>query len=187
MYQPPADWDCRLTTVFCDFQRVANGINFNVRSHARHNAECFQGVLSSLQTRLMHLEHSLHQPVEQLVRLSLLALLTTTFKVPGRKIPYFWLAQRLETTFAEVCSGLAVVDPVLQQWIVVVAAISICESVYGWPRGVWGNRAMEKDWGAMKTSLLGVVWIECIHDKLGEEICQKLSVHQVEERRLVIT
>jgi hypothetical protein len=173
--------------VFRDFQRVANGINFNVRSHARQNAKCFQGILSSLQTRLMHLEHSLPQPIEQLVRLSLLALLTTTFKVPGRKIPYFWLAQRLETAFAEVCSGPVAVDPVLQQWVVVVAAISICESADGWPRGAWETSATERNWNAMKTSLLGVVWIECIHDQLGEGIFQKMSVCQVEERRLLIT
>lgn len=181
MYQPPPGWDCRLAIVFRDFQVLVAGINHNVREHSVQGAECFQSVLSSLQSRLMHLEHALYEPTEQLVRLSLLAFLATTFKIPGRRIPYSWLAQRIEAMYAEAYGDQAAINPILRQWIVVVAAISISKPDDEWMQGARHDCTFETDWQALKCELKSVMWIECIHDEPGERLYRQLSKHQVRE------
>ncbi|CAO2650219.1 Nn.00g015110.m01.CDS01 [Neocucurbitaria sp. VM-36] len=175
LYHPPESWDFRLVNLFRDFQYITVTINDNVDKHARYNAACFQDVLSSLQSRLMHLEHLLHDPIEGLVRLTLLAFLTTTFKVPGRKIPYTWVAKKLEKTYTDAIDSINRREKSFRLWILMVVAISVNGSNKGWLQKAWRADAMTVTWAETKEHLIKVMWIECIHDKPGEVVLQQLT------------
>ncbi|KAF1849031.1 uncharacterized protein K460DRAFT_330563 [Cucurbitaria berberidis CBS 394.84] len=176
LYQPPADWDIRLADLFRDFQLLAVTINENVRKHARYNAACFQTILSSLQSRLMYLESPHHDSIEELVRLSLLALLTTTFEVPGRKIPYIWVAKKIEKAYIGAIDSINKNSKALQLWLLMVVAISVTRAEEDWFREAWRAAGIAVNWAEAKKHLTNVIWIECIHDRAGKTVLQQLTI-----------
>ncbi|KAJ4304834.1 hypothetical protein N0V90_000362 [Kalmusia sp. IMI 367209] len=131
------NWDWRLVNIFQDFQYLSLRINQNVLKRARHNAACFQSVLTSLQSRLMHLHEQLENPVEELVRLTMLAFLTTTFKAPGRKIPYGWVNEQLRDAFSKGIGGIFEQDVSLRLWVLITAAFTVTGTQKTWVRDAW--------------------------------------------------
>ncbi|KAF2183292.1 hypothetical protein K469DRAFT_635233 [Zopfia rhizophila CBS 207.26] len=180
LYRPSPDWDLRLVNVFRDFQYLLLRINRNALKHARYNAACFQGVLTSLQSRLMHLGDLLDNPVEKLVRLTMLTFLTTTFKVPGRKIPYGWVVEQLGDAYTKVAGGPFKQDRSLRLWVLVTAAFTVTGAQEDWVREAWGKTDSGLDWAVVKNHLMRVMWIEIIHDRPGE-----MAFQQLEELRLL--
>ncbi len=165
----------RLASVFRDFQHLAITINENVREHARYNATCFQNILSSLQSRLMHLADKLKDSTEQLISLTLLAFLTTTFKVPGRKIPYTWVAKQLHTAYGQARDGILRSDTSLRIWVLMVAAISVVDLDKPWLVKAWRVGQFVTSWDEAKKQLTSVMWIECIHDNPGRIALEYLN------------
>ncbi|KAH7383998.1 hypothetical protein BKA66DRAFT_570183 [Pyrenochaeta sp. MPI-SDFR-AT-0127] len=182
LYKPPANWDVRLTSVFCDFQYLTTTINENVHMHARYNATCFQSILSTLQSRLIHLAGTLTHPIEELIRLSLLVFLTTTFKVPGRKIPYTWIAKKLAAAYASA-EDLINSQETLQLWVIIMAAISVSSSDEPWLVCAWRVGHCATSWNETRKKLSSVMWIDCIHDQRGEIAHNMLTQTLIEIER----
>jgi hypothetical protein len=174
LYQPPMDWDYRLANVFQDFQHLSLRINRNALKRARHDPACFQAVLTSLQSRLAHLADIVETPIEELVRLTMLALMTTTFKTPGRKLPYKWIIGRLGEVYEEAAGWLQH-DLPLHIWVLVTVPFTITGAQPAWIRDAWRQTRVGLDWQVVKSYLMRVIWIELIHDKPGEAMFQELE------------
>jgi hypothetical protein len=123
----------------------------------------------------MHLGYHLKDPTEQLVQLSLLAFLSCTFKVPGRKIPYTWLATKLRDAYVAISNGSDMIDSTLRVWSLSVAAISLADTEEVWLQKAWKSNCKTTTWVETKRSLMDVMWIECIHDEPGERVHHRLA------------
>jgi hypothetical protein len=142
---------------------------------ARHDPACFQAVLTSLQSRLVHLREVVQTPIEELVRLTMLAIMTTTFKTPGRKIPYGWVVRHLGDVYKQVASGPFKYDMTLRLWVLVTVTFTITGVQPAWVQEAWRETELGLDWMEVKSHLLRVMWIELIHDKPGEIVFNKLE------------
>ncbi|KAH7093436.1 hypothetical protein FB567DRAFT_544790 [Paraphoma chrysanthemicola] len=173
--QPPIYWDSGLQSVFLDFQKMAVTVNRYMQSHTQYNAKCFQDVLSSLQSRLLHLEGGLEDPSQELIRLSLLAFLATTFKTPGRKIPYGWIANRISEKYTTANISSSKLTDSLRIWILLITAISVTDVEQPWLQVAWQELSLALDWESVKSELMSVMWIECIHDGPGAVAYHRLA------------
>jgi hypothetical protein len=179
LFQPSPDWDVRLVNVFRDLQYICLRINRNKLKYARHNPSAFQGGLTSIQSRLIYLSKFLKNPVEKLVHLAMMAFMTTTFKIPGRKVSYNWLLERLEDTYNEIGDGLIRLDQSLVLWALVTVAFTVAGAGTEWIKEAWKGTYPELDWAAVKDHLMRVMWIEMMHDEAGERV-----YHQLEDSRV---
>jgi hypothetical protein len=178
LFQPSPEWNVRLVNVFRDLQYTCLRINHNQFKYARHNPSVFQSGLSSVQSRLLYLGKFLENPLERLVHLTMLALMTTTFKIPGRKVRYKWLLQQLQDTYKEVGSSLFSLDESLVLWVLVTTAFTVAGAQTRWIQEVWKGTYVEPNWATVKDHLMRVMWIETMHDQAGESV-----YHQLEESR----
>lgn len=161
-----------------DFQHLALTVNHEVQKNSRYEAADLQRYLSSLQSRLMHLQgvgSVSNDQTQELVRLSLLAFLATTFKVPGRRVPYTWIAHEMQIIYAAAINGPVQIDRDLHIWILVIAAISVVPRDRTWLRQAWNSVLGNIEWQQVKRRLMGVVWFECIHDIPGETAHHQLT------------
>ncbi|KAF2028241.1 hypothetical protein EK21DRAFT_114015 [Setomelanomma holmii] len=124
LYHPPSAWDFRLANVFRDFQYLTVIINRNKLKHTLQNPACFQGDLTSVQLRLMRLGDVLSTSIEKLVRLTMLAMLSTTFHIPGRRVPYDWVIGQLREMYVAARSELSR-GTSLALWVLVTAAFTV--------------------------------------------------------------
>jgi hypothetical protein len=180
-YHPPTQWDPRLRSTFLDFQALAATINRYMQSHTRYNAKCFQDVLSTLQSRLMHLKGALEDPTQELVRLSLLAFLATTFKTPGQKIPYGWIAKQLSDIYAGANISSPTLTYTLRLWVLLIAAISVTDVEQLWLQLAWQELLLARGWERIKSELMNIMWIECIHDGPGAAAYQRLAEYSYKQ------
>ena len=178
LFQPSPNWDVRLVNVFRDLQHICLRINRNKLKYARNNPSLFQGGLTSVQSRLIYLGRFLKDPIEKLVHLAMLAFMTTTFKIPGRRISYKWLLERLRETYKEVGDDLFRLDHSLVVWVLITVAFTVAGPGTYWIKQAWRGTYEELNWAAVKDQLMCVMWIEIMHDKAGKKV-----YHQLEESR----
>jgi hypothetical protein len=175
LYRPSADWDYRIVNVFKDFQNLTLKINRNRLRFVTHDPSIFQGDLASLQSRLICLADIVTKPTEQLVRLVMLAMLTTTFLIPGRKIPYDWVVEQLRKAFITASSEVRS-DRSLLLWMLVITSFTVAKAHDKWIRDAWLVVGAELEWADVKAHLMRVMWIEIVHDEPGEMAYQQLKM-----------
>jgi hypothetical protein len=175
LYPPSPAWDWRLANVFQDFQYLSLRINRNALKRVHHNPACFQKTLTSLQSRLVHLGDMLYTPVEHLVRLTMLAMLTTTFKTPGRALPYGWVIEQLRDVYEKVDSGPSRLDTTLRLWVLITLPFTITGTQRQWIQESWRETPIGLTWTEVKAHLLRVMWIQLIHDKPGKAVFEELE------------
>jgi hypothetical protein len=172
MYQPPDSWDWRLRHAFTDLQNLVLTINNHARSKTQYNASSFQSTLSPLQSRLTYLADLTTSPVENLVRLTMLALLSTMLQTSGVPKPYGWIIRQIEQSYSEASDAL---DSALRTWVLSMAAVSVSGIGAQWLRVAWIRNVAVCDWQEMKGGLMSVMWIECIHDGPGKKVHRMLT------------
>lgn len=123
----------------------------------------------------MHLGELLEDSIQDLLRLTMLAFMTTTFKVPGRKIPYSWLVKQLRDTYAKAAGGPLERHKSLRLWVLITAAFTVTGTQEYWVREAWRGVGSGLDWAAVKTHLMRVMWIEMIHDRPGKKVFHQLE------------
>lgn len=175
LFVPPKDWDFRLLNLFRDFQFLSLRVNQNSLRYARTRPALFQEVLASFQSRLLNLRDMLTRPLEELIRLSLLAFMTTTFRVPGRQIPYKWAQKRLHNAYLQVCKDDLESESSLHLWILMTAALTVTGSDAKWVRMEWKSAADGLNWTNLRSKLISVIWMEIMHENAGKKIFQNLS------------
>ncbi|USP79200.1 uncharacterized protein yc1106_06474 [Curvularia clavata] len=174
LYQPSTAWDSRIVNVFKDFQKLSLLIGRNRLKFVINDPAICHGDLNSLQTRLLCLADIVTKPIEELVRLTMLAMLTSTFKLPGRDIPYDWVAERLRSTYITVRSEIRH-DKSLLLWVVLTASITVARAHEPWIRDGWKAAAAGLTWKKVEAQLLKVMWIEIVHSKPGKKVHNQFS------------
>ncbi|KJY00154.1 hypothetical protein TI39_contig340g00021 [Zymoseptoria brevis] len=157
LYGPPLYWNDHFATLFRDFQYVALRVNRNRLVFGRHNPAGFQWQLNSLQSRLFCLEGQLMNPIEELLRLALLALMTTTFRAPGYIISYRWIAAKVEDAYKESGIGSIPQCHALHVWTLMVAAFTVTGTSALWIRKAWQDTTGGSLWTEVRSHLQRIV------------------------------
>ncbi|OQE36012.1 hypothetical protein PENCOP_c012G03935 [Penicillium coprophilum] len=183
--------DPRLIVVFQELQRLTRLINVHTDSNMRLNASEFQPVLSSIQTRLLHLKDLLVGMPGEWLCLGMLAFLATMFRVPGRQVAYEHLADCLRRACSSLVASASIpqsmsapmstnsgLRPVLR-WLVIVCGATVFGTGERWIRELWDGIA-EPDWfwPETRTELKRVMWIGCIHNEKGRRIFAALNLRR---------
>jgi hypothetical protein len=106
----------------------------------------------------------------------MMAIMTTTFKTPGRKIPYTWVLKRLEQVYEEVMSeGLLQYDNSLHLWVLISVTFTITEDKPAWVQRAWRDTQPGMTWEFVKSHLMRVIFIEMVSDLRAEEMFYKLE------------
>ena len=167
--------DPKLATVFSDLRRLAELINTHTGDDVQLNGAMFQSVLVSIQRRLLWLRYESEEGWSECLRLGMLALLTTTFQLPGRKIAY----DNLATQYRTACRGVKTSTPTTQTlllWVLMIGAVSVFDPEEQWLRAKWKKAAAsEGSWVELKQRLQSVIWLNGIHDEPGRCACLSLA------------
>ena len=182
----------KLGVVYEDLQYLTMKMNEKVHEHARWKGDAFQKAFSSIQARLLHLMTEANEPLQELVCLGMLSLLTTFFRIPGRIIAYTHLANRFRKLSLIVFEKPLKSDvETLLFWGLMIAAVSIFvveEETWLLEQGsvLVGKNLL--DWHNAQALLRSVMWIDCIHDEAGEKVFERMrmkaKVHAVKDNKI---
>lgn len=141
---------------------------------SRLDGAIFQEAMSSIQSRLLHLNEDLENTAEECLRLGMLAFMTTTFHLPGRRASYGNLADRFRYSCQKIALSLKYND--LNLWLLMLGAISVFDVNELWLREWWcGISSPGILWEEARWRLQSVMWINCIHDDLGSKVFDQLT------------
>lgn len=167
--------DRRLAIVFQDLRHLANLINHHSRNNTRLSGDTFQDAISSIQFRLLRIKPNLNNETDETLRLGMLAFLSTTFRVPGRRVPYAYLTKQMQASCKTLEPNTRELKELLT-WLIIVGAISVLEPDEPWLRAKWKLAVdPEASWDDISQALQDVMWISCIHDESGIHAFQKLQ------------
>lgn len=111
----------------------------------------------------------------------MLAVLTISFRVPGRRVAYEWFEKRLGDVLlravGEECVGEeGGEEGVVIFWALVVGLVTVIEGGEEWVGRVWVKvRKGVGDWELAKECLGRVLWISHLLDGEGEEVLKGLE------------
>ena len=153
-------------------------INRNKLRFVLHDPSIFQDDLTVLQSRLVALADIVTRPIEQLVRLVMLATMTTLFAIPGRRVPYGWVVEQLRNTFIEAIDEI-LWDKSLLLWVLIMSSFTVANTHHSWIRDAWATVGAGLEWVDVKTHLSRVIWIEIVHDGPGKLAYEELKMSQL--------
>ncbi|KAF1960782.1 hypothetical protein CC80DRAFT_544176 [Byssothecium circinans] len=168
----------KFAIVYSDLRYLTNLINDKVATRTYIPTDLFHGAIHSIQTRLFHLEGLLSDDVAECFRLGMLACLTTTFKLPGRKMEYKNLADNLRHKLQAIrITSLGAQHMVF--WVLVMSIVAIFEVDEAWLPQAWEKLLEEGvSWEEVRTRLRNAIWITCIHDKPAEQAFEKFELRR---------
>ncbi|KAK3069179.1 hypothetical protein LTR53_012687 [Teratosphaeriaceae sp. CCFEE 6253] len=167
--------DSRLATVFYDLRRLAEIINTHGGQGRRMRGDVFQRVLVSIQRRLLWLRYTSKDDWSECLRLGMLAQLTATFQLAGRKIDYGALSAQFQESL-EVLEASGTELQTLSSWLLLVAAMSVFDPEERWLRAMWKRFAVpESSWDEERKRLGFVIWMNGVHDEPGKRAFAALN------------
>ncbi|KAH7311441.1 hypothetical protein B0I35DRAFT_64324 [Stachybotrys elegans] len=128
--------DDRLLLVFLDCRYLVTKINNQVAERRRMLPGAVMEIFKSIQLRLLHLDGQLPNPLEECLRLAMVAFWSSAMRVPGRSIRYDYLSQRLR----ESCRVLHLVGSEFSDmavWVLMMGAVSVFHPAEGWMYEYW--------------------------------------------------
>lgn len=171
--------DVRLLDIFRDLQNLATDIDqcFTTRSYL-HGSR-FRASVYSIQSRLLHIEDDSGELWDELLRLGMLACLSTYFRVPHRSVSGAYLKDKIRLGF------LGIEYPTPEQinlllWLLMVSAISISEPDEHWLVAEWRFLAPPREisYSQFKhTTLHRLIWVDCLYDEMGQKAFHTLQKH----------
>ena len=167
--------DPRLAQCFVDLQRFAAAVNAATPDRPMPST-VFQGIVSSIQYRLIALQETLADFLAECLRLGMLAFLTTTFQMPGNVVRYPYLARRFRDCYRAVEKTPELAD--LVRWLLVIGAVSVCGPEEAWLRAGWAVDVAgeeKQSWGRTRERLRDVMWIDGLHDEPGRAAFEALN------------
>lgn len=172
--------DERLMAVVKDFRSLTCSINEASRSKQPLDGDVFQNSVSSIQARLLHLQDSLGNTLGEGLRLGMLALLTTMFRVPSQKVPFKNFERRLRNVCHAIEPSTWVMREVLL-WFLMVGSMTVLDVEESWVREKWRVVADSSfSWDDIRRRLRGTMWIDCINEDLGRRtFLQLIDVHEI--------
>ncbi|KAH6884820.1 hypothetical protein B0T10DRAFT_96952 [Thelonectria olida] len=162
-------WDYKLKNVFNDARDFAYVANQLIPSHEKLPPELFQEIMLSIQYRILLLEYPVEtQPLEESIRLGLLAFESTVFlQIPGVKIRSGVLSSQLREAIEKLnASSLVVAD--MKLWLLLVGSICVFEGSESWLVESINELTGEQTWPEVRMRIREVMWIDRIHDEPGK-------------------
>lgn len=157
------------------------------RGSPRRTESEYQKFIFSLHYRLVWLQGVFFDDaISECLRLTMLALLTTTLQIPGARATYPDLASRLREQYYGVladhqCASLEQRDEFLL-WSLLAGAVSVFDvgelSRDGhWMRDLWemSSGRLDCSWEEMRLILGKYVWINGLHDGAGSHAFEFLA------------
>lgn len=180
---PSLSTDRRILAVFDDLRELAAMVNRHIARESRLDGGVFQAAMSSIRYRLLFLleDEDVRGSTCECLCLGMLAFLTTMFAIPGKRLPYPYLAVRVQD--ANWSQGLAMVPGGscdLYGWLLLMCAMTVVDVGDGngeWLRELWavvstpGTR-----WEAFERRMSSIAWLPNVHDAPGREEFDKLNV-----------
>lgn len=181
-----------LLAIFKDLQQLATELNDQDGNPEQLLATKFQNPICMLQYRLWALQGKLachDNNMAESLRLAMLALLGSTFRVNGINVRYTYLENALRGCCAAIEPSVPPVYPQdLMSWILMVGAISahaFDETSHAWLLALWraenGRMYDTMGWGEMRRRLRNIAWIDSIHDQPGRQAFYVLSSQEDRE------
>jgi hypothetical protein len=150
-------------------------VNSHVACESRLDGAVFQTAMSSIRYRSLFLleDEGLMGTTGELLCLGMLAFLTTTFAVPGRRLPYPYLATRVRN--ATWTQGIAALRGSchLGWWLLLICAMTVVDvekESDRWFRDLWvGEANPEMKWFTLRQYMQDIAWFPNIHDRHGQQ------------------
>ncbi|EUC28171.1 hypothetical protein COCCADRAFT_109842 [Bipolaris zeicola 26-R-13] len=101
-------------------------------------------------------------------------MLTTTFQLPGRRIPYAWVVEQLRTMCITAGSEIRQ-DKSLLLWVLFTASITVARTHDTWIRDALKTAVAGLEWKDVQAHVSRVMWIGLVHDKPGQKAYERLS------------
>lgn len=173
--------DQRLVIIFHDLLRFTSLLNAPSSNPTRYTPVLrdtdYQNIICSIQYRLLRLQDKLSFILDESARLAMLAFLTTTFQVAGKRATY----PHLERRFREFCrAAIAQAPPEVALWLLVVGALSVLQVDGGGEDAEWMAKSWRAhilaDWGWDEAlgRLRAFPWIGVLHDEAGRAAFEEL-------------
>jgi len=183
---------------FHDLQHLTSQMNNVLRTGERLCDSEFRSALCSIQYRLLRLQGVFELPcikgdksvsgsyngsnksenvLNEIVRLGMLAFLTTVFQTPGIKVRYPYLADRVKDGCYNITNrGMANLrSRDLLRWVLIVGAVAVFGIEEKWLRECWRASAERgESWEEVRRGLQGIMWIDAIHDEVGRQAFEEL-------------
>jgi hypothetical protein len=163
----------KLYFVFTDLQRLVQLINIHADDNSKLEGLVLQQSLTSIQSRLLAMDDLTGHPMHDSIRLGMLAFLTTTFRVPSRKIPY----RNLTETFRPLLMSSATPSRESQEskelisWLLMIAAISVFNTDETWLlQKLDYYIRLDESWRDIQDKMIRVMWIRHIHEEPGMKV-----------------
>lgn len=173
----------RLLDVFNDLREFAVVINTHVAIKKRLDGQFFQKVMSSVRYRLLFLlkEREVQRSPEcECLCLGMLAFLTTMFAIPGRRLLYPHLAERVRSADWGKAISKADDDDFICMWMLLVCAMTVVDmsaSDEEWLKRLWvrASKSSDMTWETLREKMFEIAWFSNIHDAAGRETFVSLN------------
>ncbi|KAF2636854.1 hypothetical protein P280DRAFT_472739 [Massarina eburnea CBS 473.64] len=176
----PMDTFPKFTVVYNDLRHLTNLINDHIAAGTLMSTEMFHSAIHSIQSRIIYLEGMMEDGVAECLRLGMLACLTTTFRLPGRKMEYTYLKERLR----DMLQGVRIPSLGAQRmvfWALMMGIVAVFEADEQWIPHVWSRVVGERmNWEEARKRLRNGIWITCVHDAPAEQVFLKLELRRME-------
>jgi hypothetical protein len=173
----------KLAATYKDLQFLADLINGNDSNNVQMDASVFQAATHSIQSRLLELQDMVGSGIAECLRLGMLAVLTTTFRLPRRKMPHAYLASKLRIAFQDA----SLIRPESRDilfWVLMMSVIAVFDVGEPWIPIVWNVIANKGSWYETKQGFQRLIWITCIHDEVGQNTFMQLQRARASPRLL---
>lgn len=169
--------DHRVAVIFQELQSLARRMNDKTSDHREILASDFHASVMSIQYQLFDLHNKLHDITSELIRVAMLASLTTTFQVLGTRIKHEYLTNRLR----ELCRAVEVSTEQLQHvmfWVLMVGTVAVFDTEEPWLREKWRLNVLpvtrEMQWKDAKRLLKTFIWIDAFNERAGMAVFDKM-------------
>ncbi|KAK4099582.1 hypothetical protein N658DRAFT_568072 [Parathielavia hyrcaniae] len=170
--------DIKLQNVYNDMRDLAHAANHLIASDDKLQPDLFQDMIMSIQYRLLFLEYPLEsQPIQEALRCGLLAFQASALLlVPGLKLRYDFLRDRLRLALRHLLDASAPALRDLKLWLMLVGCVAMDDVVDEEEPGSGGGGALaklvggEEDWPRVRGRMKGIMWIDAVHDVPGKRV-----------------
>jgi len=166
--------DERLRDVFVDMKYATLMLNTSVEEGTRYSGRIFQPILTSIQSRLLHLCDELQDSFSECIRLAMLAFLSTVVNFPALRSHAPYLQKNLIHNWITTKEKRRSEDHFsLDLWIITIAALSASapeQHLYEEFR----RRILSMTWNEVEAHLSEVMWVPSIHGEQGKQAFTRL-------------
>ncbi|KAK4565979.1 hypothetical protein LTR86_003828 [Recurvomyces mirabilis] len=171
----PPQTDTKLCKIYDDLSYLSRLLNEAFGRGQKLEGDSFQHWFSSIQSRLVDLKCPPDDSSSECIRLGMIAYLSATFQLPGRRMQLQYLASNFCRALLTSFKTSSVSGPLLQ-WLVVVGVATVFDARDPWIQEAWrsSNPGIES-WDEIRAILESVMWISCVHDGPGKQAFTALN------------